>query len=91
MYNPYNYSQWDNFELTEISNSVLAQASGYYFHLYTNELNNPTPNAEKLALYKKEFITIGDLQNDGEGNLNREGLIFRIEEYSGIAVKQHSV
>ena len=85
MYNSFDYEQWDNFELTEISNSVLTQASGYYFHLYTNQLKSQQPNAEKLASHKNEFLAIGQLQNNSEGNLNRDGLIYRIEKYSDIA------
>jgi hypothetical protein len=85
MYDPYDYSKWDNFELTEISNSVMTQAGGYYFHLYTNELKCQQPSVEKLELYKNEFLVIGQLQNDSERNLNRDGLIYRIEKYSYIA------
>ena len=87
MNNKINLEKCDNFELTEIANSTLAEASGYFFHMYMEEFKKAEPDKGILNKHKMDFFRVGSLQQDGIGNLDRDTLIKRINEYSEYGIK----
>lgn len=87
MPNKINLEKCDAFELSEIANHTLTEASGYFFHLYMEELKKEKPDNGVLTKHKWDFNRVGALLQDGIGNLNKENLIQQIRDYAEYAQK----
>lgn len=80
-------SQFSFFQLSESSNSVLADLSAYYSRLIVQEKEKPTPDQAKIYTWRNEADKLNALKRDHKTFETEESMKHIIRTYSPLLKK----
>ncbi|MBK7883416.1 MAG: hypothetical protein IPJ81_06250 [Chitinophagaceae bacterium] len=80
-------SEFSFFQLSESSNSVLADLSAYYSRLIAQESEKPTPDQSKIDAWRKETDNLNALKRDHKTFETEDSMKDIIRTYSPLLKK----